>query len=179
MTDLFPNKDAIERWKQSNNGRVQYREQPTDIFQLPEELTGICTMFTALHHFKPKTVRRLMQKYAEKGRVLAAFEITERNFKTIFKIMLFNIISGFLVTPVVGKLTFKRAFWTYILPVAPFFYAWDGVISCLRTYTPDDLKKLSDGLDDGYSWNMGELTGSNEFGPFTITYLLGMPETAR
>lgn len=177
LTDLFPNRAAITRIESECNGKVVYRNEPTDIFKIPDELDGMRTIFTALHHFRPETVRELLKSVAAGRKAIGAFEAQRRDLKTMIKIMLFNIISSFLVTHRVGRMTFGRAIFTYLIPIAPLIYMWDGMVSCLRTYTPDDLRLLTEGIE-GYTWNIGELEGNNQLGPYKITYLIGVPTNA-
>lgn len=176
LTDRFPNRAAIERLKQVTGNRVTYRREPTDAFDVPAELSGVRTMFTALHHFGPDQVRRLLSDAVAKRQPFLACEAIERDLHTIVKVGLFNLLSGLLVTHRVGPVTLARAFCTWLLPVGPLAYTWDGIVSCLRVYTCDELRELSAGLDDAsYRWEVGQVAGRNDFGPFRVTYLRGQP----
>jgi hypothetical protein len=55
----------------------------------------------------------------------------------------------------------------------PNLAAFDGVVSCLRTYTPDELRELAKSVDGatGYDWTAGHAGG----GPIPMTYLVGTP----
>jgi hypothetical protein len=53
---------------------------------------------------------------------------------------------------------------------------WDGVVSCLRAYSPDELTALVQSLpDNDYVWDIGRLTVSR--GPLGVVYLIGRPPT--
>jgi hypothetical protein len=55
------------------------------------------------------------------------------------------------VTPAIRPFRWSRLFWTYLVPAVPAVVLFDGVVSCLRTYTPGELRALTRGLDaDGY-----------------------------
>jgi hypothetical protein len=179
LTDLYPNQGAISRTQQENDGLVRYRTEPTSAFDVPEELAGLRTIFTALHHFRPADVRRLLADAVAKRRPIAAFETLERNIPTLLKIGTFTFISGILATHRVGRLTPARAVWTYLCPLAPFFYSWDGMVSCLRTYTPDDLRDLTADLGGDYSWEIGQVDARHQFGPYKITYIIGLPQKSK
>ena len=48
---------------------------------------------------------------------------------------------------------------------------FDGMVSCLRTYTPDELRALAaESTPDGYAWEAGEVGD----GPIPVTYLVGV-----
>jgi hypothetical protein len=51
---------------------------------------------------------------------------------------------------------------------------FDGLVSCARTYSPSDLRDLTDGLGESdYAWDIGEQGGAAV--PVPITYLIGLP----
>jgi hypothetical protein len=179
LTDLFPNQDAIARAERESDGLVRYRAEPTSAFDVPTDLAGLRTIFTALHHFRPSDVRRLFADAVAKRRPIAAFESLERNVPTMLKIGTFTFLSGILSTHRVGRLTPARAIFTYVFPLAPFFYSWDGMVSCLRTYTPDDLRQITADLGGDYTWEVGQIDARHQFGPYKITYVIGLPQRAR
>jgi hypothetical protein len=51
LTDRFPNTEAMARIAARSNGVVRHRPQPVDATNVPRELTGVRTMFSAFHHF--------------------------------------------------------------------------------------------------------------------------------
>ena len=67
----------------------------------------------------------------------------------------------------------SRLLLTYLFPVIPTVAFIDGVVSCLRTYTPDELRELARSVDGatGYDWTAGHAGG----GPIPMTYLVGTP----
>ncbi|MBL8829031.1 MAG: hypothetical protein JNM18_18765, partial [Planctomycetaceae bacterium] len=155
LTDRFPNLAAVERIARDGHGVATYRPEPIDAFDVPRELSGVRTVFTALHHFRPEQVRGLLADAVAKQQPFAAFEAIDRDLHSIVKIGLFNLVSGVLVTHRVGPVTLARALCTWVLPVAPLAYAWDGIVSCLRVYTADELRAMSAGLGQGnYTWEV-------------------------
>ena len=56
----------------------------------------------------------------------------------------------------------------------PFVLFFDGLISCLRAYSPAELQEMTKGLATGdYRWEIGEKSGG--LLPLRITYLVGCP----
>lgn len=47
-----------------------------------------------------------------------------------------------LVTPIYFLHSPGHLFFTYLVPIIPFIWVYDGYISCLRTRTPDEIKAL-------------------------------------
>jgi hypothetical protein len=64
--------------------------------------------------------------------------------------------------------------------VVPAVIWWDGLVSCLRAYAPEELEEMVAGLGraaegaDGtrYRWCLGE----TRRGLLPVTYLIGYPE---
>ncbi len=54
------------------------------------------------------------------------------------------------MTPFVKPLTWRQIIFTYLIPIIPICYAWDGQASLPRIYTLKDLDHLLAGLG---SWN--------------------------
>jgi hypothetical protein len=64
--------------------------------------------------------------------------------------------------------------WTYLVPIIPLVLLFDGVVSCLRTYRPQELRELIEKLTAAeYQWESGEY--SRAIGEAPITYLIGYP----
>jgi len=80
----------------------------------------------------------------------------------------------FVFTPLIRPFRWSRLLWTYLVPIIPLVLLFDGVVSCLRTYRPQELceiiKKLS-GIE--YQWEVGEHSKGSRRSP--ITYLIGYP----
>jgi hypothetical protein len=61
-----------------------------------------------------------------------------------------------------------------VVPVLPFAILWDGVVSYLRAYTPDELLAMANEVEPhGYMWASGYQTAANV--PGRMTYLTGVP----
>lgn len=62
------------------------------------------------------------------------------------------------------------------MPAIPLVVPRDGLVSCRRTYTPDELRGRVAGLGgDGYAWEAGELRAR---GPTPVTYPIGRPRVS-
>ena len=50
------------------------------------------------------------------------------------------------MTPLVKPLTWRQIVFTYLIPIIPICYAWDGQASLPRMYTMDDVEVLLPGI---------------------------------
>lgn len=176
LTDLYPNVAAFKRLEAESRGRIGARYEPISATDVPAELSGIRTLFTALHHFAPEQARRVLADAVRKRAPIAVFEPLERTARMITLLGLVSFLRGFTHTPRVGRLTAARFLVTYVVPIAPAIFAWDGMVSALRTYTPDELHALamSVGSHD-YRWEAGRFDVMGPYGAMPTIYLIGRP----
>jgi hypothetical protein len=172
LTDLYPNLDAFARAERSYDFVHAVRE-PIDAMDVPKELDGLRTLFNAFHHFRPEQARRILRDAAEARQPIAVFEVVARHPLAILGI-LFAPIATLFAVPFLRPFRWGWIPFTYLLPVIPLFVLWDGLVSCLRCYTTDELRDMTKDLGGSeYVWETGsiDLPGA----PFDGTWLLGTP----
>jgi hypothetical protein len=174
LTDLYPDREDIDSIERASRGAVRFERTPVSAADVPADLGGVRTMFNAFHHFAPAEARRVLEDAVRKRAPFASFELLTRNPVVIAVAPLAIFLRALVVTPRIGHLTMARLLLTYLLPAAPFIAAWDGAVSCMRMYTPGELRELTRGLGGAYTWEAGEIALSSRTLP-PITYLVGMP----
>jgi hypothetical protein len=90
--------------------------------------------------------------------------------------MVFFALGVLLFTPFIRPFRWSRLFWTYVIPLVPLMVWWDATVSCLRTYTPDELREMVAhlGVDD-YTWDVGVVRVA--LPQASMTYLMGTPKS--
>jgi hypothetical protein len=171
LTDKYPNLRAFENVKAASGNRIDFYPASVDAMKVPEELQGLRTMFTSFHHFPPDRARAILQNAVDSGKGIGIFELPRRALSTILLTFGF-VLMLFMGTPWIRPFRWSRLLWTYLIPLVPFALLFDGVVSCLRTYRPEELREMVGRLSGGeYRWEMGEVLG----GGTPITYLIGSP----
>ncbi len=172
LTDKFPNRVAFEYAERRSNGRVGFIGRSVDATAVPPHLSGFRTLFGGLHHFRPHAARSILQDAVDQHRPIGVFEMTQRKLVYVVGAMLLPV-ALFLSTPFIRPFRWSRLFWTYVIPVVPAFITWDAFVSCLRTYSPKELRELVDGLHcEDYCWDIGVETDRL----IPIFYLIGYPK---
>jgi hypothetical protein len=172
LTDRYPNLEAFERANERTGGRLAYHSEPVDATALPPELAGFRTLFTAFHHFPAETARAILADAVRRGQGIGVFEATQRSAASIVATA-FSPLLVLAVTPFIRPFRLSRLLFTYLIPLIPLLVLFDGIVSCLRTYTPRELRAMVGSIDaPGYTWEIGEAKGR---APVPVTYLLGMP----
>jgi hypothetical protein len=170
LTDKYPNQRASQGIRAGN--AVNYHPNPVDATHIPSELAGFRTMFSTFHHFAPGEARAILKDAYEHGQGIAIFETARCDTRTLLVIFLVPLLA-LRLAPRISPFRWSRIFWTYCLPVIPFTLWLDGLLSCLRAYSLDDLRELIAGFNaENYRWEVSELRR----GMVTITYLVGCPE---
>lgn len=177
LTDRYPNLPAFEALRRRERDRFDYRAEPVDATAVPAELAGVRTLFAAFHHFRPGPARGILEDAARNRRAIGVFEPGDRSLMVIPMLLLCPLLV-LLGTPLIRPFRFGRLFWTYLVPIVPLLVLWDGIVSCLRIYTPQELERMVATIDaDGYAWEIGRFRVRGT--PLRNPYLLGYPTDSR
>jgi hypothetical protein len=131
-------------------------------------------MFTSFHHFPPEEARAILQNAVDAGQGIGVFEITRRAPSTI-ALMFPWALMLFVSAPLIRPFRWSRLFYTYVIPIIPLVLLFDGVVSCLRSYRPQELREIIAKLSGiEYQWEVGEQSKARGQAP--ITYLIGTPQ---
>jgi hypothetical protein len=172
LSDKFPNTRARERVG-NNCAGLHYHEEAVDATRVPSGLRGFRTLFTSFHHFPPEQARAILRDAVGNRRGIGVFEIPGLRPLTLL-LLPFVLIADILVVPFLRPRPFARHLWRWLVPIVPLVLLLDGIVSCLRAYSPGELRELTDGLTDGnYHWEIGCIKRS--FLRLPITYLVGYP----
>lgn len=174
LSDKYPNLAAFRELKERTDEAIDFHPTPVDVMDVPQELPGVRTMFSALHHFKPADVEAILRQTVDNGRPIAIFDSGDKHPGTILGILLIHPILFFLCTPFFRPFRWSRILFTYLIPLIPLYTVWDGVVSVFRLYAVRSLRKIIARADpDGqYRWECGRL--KHKLGA-RITYLTGIP----
>ena len=180
LTDAHPNAAAFARAAAESGGVVTGEPRPVAADAVPADLAGFRTLFSAFHHFPPPLAGRVLADARARGEGIAVFEATRRDARALLFMLLVPLLV-LVVTPRLRPFRSSRLLLTYVLPAIPLAVLVDGIVSCLRTYTPDELRALAAAVEDaaggpagggrGYAWTAGEVRA----GPIPMTYLIGRP----
>lgn len=174
LTDKYPNREAFEYIKEKSNGKIDYCDFSVDVFQVPKDLKGLRVLFSAIHHFRPAQVKEILQNAVNTKTAIAFFDGGEKGILPILGLLIIHPVAFLLCTPFFKPFKLSRIFFTYILPLIPLYTIWDGIVSVLRMYKPQELKKISETIEaPDYFWTAGKT--KNRFG-IKATYLIGYPK---
>lgn len=172
VTDKFPNIERMEQLKAG--GMVDARLTSVDATAVPRDLPGLRTLFNSFHHFRPGQAHQILQDAFNARQPIGIFEIPNRSVSSILFSFVATFIGVLAYTPSMRPRRLAWCAFTYLVPVIPFIVAWDGWVSHLRAYTPEELLRMTGDLTDLYRWEVRRIELRD--GRFTVTVLLGIPE---
>ena len=175
LTDRYPSAalplQAAELRATGGGNAVTAWAEPVDARSVPPRLRGFRTIFSSFHHFDPGEAQAILADAFARREGIAVFEAACRNAKTMTLLVGVPLLS-LRASASARPLRWDRLLFTWLIPVVPAVLLIDGLLSCLRSYSLDDLGELTAGLQaPGYEWQLGE----EQTGTVPIRYLIGIP----
>ena len=180
MTDLYPNDAVLRKFNENGDDSISYCQSSVDATQLTTSPAGLKTMVNSFHHMDPENARKILESAQKNSQPLLIYELGENKFPILVWGLMLPIgliilmIMVLFMTPFVKPLTWQQIVFTYLIPVIPVCYAWDGQASLPRIYSLDDLDILLSGLhSEKYSWTKGHAKKNNKKQGI---FLMGLPK---
>lgn len=173
VTDLYPNAERLKRLEAESGGRITAATEAVDATDVPDSLRGFRLLSNAFHHFAPEQARGILADAVAKKQGIATLEVVERSATGVLGV-LFGSVMGTLATPFLRPWRPSRLVLGWLIPLIPFNILFDGIVSCLRAYSVEELRELVEGIPgaDSYDWNIQLLPQ----GPMSTTVLVGVPK---
>jgi len=173
LTDKYPNCSAFEYISAKTNGRILFSDASVDAADVSKTLTGFRTIFSGFHHFEPQLAKAVIQNAVDAKSGIGIFDGGDKNILAILFILIIHPIVFIFFTPFFQPFRFSRLLFTYFIPIIPLCSIWDGIVSIIRLYTPDDLLAIASSVDnETYLWKAGKM--KSNYG-MHVTYLIGYP----
>jgi hypothetical protein len=174
LTDKYPNVAAMSRVAAMTPG-VRFEPESISATDVPARLSGFRTVFTAFHHFRPADARAILAAAVRDRQGIAIAEASSRSPAALAMQALVPF-AVWLLTPAIRPFRWSRLFWTYLVPVLPAAIMFDGAVSSLRVYTPDEMLTMGrEAGGEGYEWEAGVEYPAGS--PIPIPFLIGVPVT--
>lgn len=175
LTDKYPNHAALSQIADESGGQVSFSQAPVDATDVPADLKGFRTLFNSFHHFPPKLARGILADAVRKNVPIAVFEVVERTPWAIASIIVSPLAAPVLM-PTIRPFRADWWFFTYVLPLIPAMLLFDGLVSCLRVYSPAELRELIAGIEghERFDWATHQVWLAPM--PLRGTVLVGLPK---
>ena len=165
LTDLYPNTQTAAHL------RMAWLSKPVDATCVPPELPGTRTMFTAFHHFRLEAARAILGDAFRRRRSICIFEAGSGGLTGVATMLLvpLNVLA---MMPFARPFRWTNLLFTYLIPLLPLILFWDGVVSMLRMYSPEQMQELTQDLQaPDYDWAAGRIRARGI--PGGLPYIIG------
>lgn len=180
LTDLHPNKEFVAQFNNKNYKNIVYSNSSLDAANYTNKSNDLKTMMNSFHHMQPKMARNILKNAQENEQPILIYEMAENKMPFLIWLLLLPIsltilvLMTFFLLPFVKPLNWKDVLFTYIIPLVPLFYAWDGQASMPRMYSFKDVKEeLLPVATENYKWEIN--VAKKENGKSLGYYVLGLP----
>jgi len=155
LTDLYPDLANFQELSNKNN-HIHYTSEPIDATNC--DIQGFRTLFASFHHFDPPLATKILADAVHKNQGIAIFEVTKNNIWYLIRVAILTGALAFLAPLLTRPVSLQRFFWTYYIPVIPFFLVFDGIMSNLRTYSKEEMVGLIAAADPNqdFDWRIEE-----------------------
>lgn len=180
LTDLHPNPEFVKQVNNRGEDYLKYQEAPFDATNFKNAPEGLKTMVNSFHHLSPDKAKTVLESAQENKQPILIYEMAKNNIPTLVWWLTLPlgltilIIMSLVMTFFVRPLKWQQLLFTFLIPVIPIFYAWDGQASNMRMYAFKDVERLlEDFRNESYSWEIAD--AKNEKGQTKGYYILGLP----
>lgn len=184
LTDLHPNPTFLGKINDQKRVDLRYSPESTNATKMGEMPEGLKTMIASFHHLSPENAKNVLRSAQNNRQPLLIYEVAKNNIPFPLWLLFLPlslcilVVMSMLMTPFVRPLTFGQLFFTYLIPIIPLIYAWDGQASLMRTYTFEDLEILIGAeRSEAYEWKIAD--GFKKNGKKSGYFVLGVPLSAK
>lgn len=183
LSDLHPNPKIVEAINNRKHPHLKYHENSINAVDMANSPKGLKTMIASFHHMNPTVAKKILQSAEANNQPILIYEVAKNNVPLLVWCLFLPlsltilILMSMVMTLWVRPLTLNQVLFTYIIPIIPIVYAWDGQASLMRTYTFDDLRQLlGETNNSNYTWTIENATKAN--GKKLGYYISGVPTNA-
>ena len=175
LSDLYPCELTYQHLNDKTQGGISGIKTSVDAANVPSDMKNFRTIFSGFHHFEKQKATEVLNNAVKAGAGIAIFDGGNKSLLMILLLIIFHPVLLLLCTPFFRPLRLSRYIFTYLILIIPFCTIWDGIISIIRLYSPDELLQIAQTTgSEKYAWTSGKVR--NRFG-MNIAYLVGYPST--
>ncbi|WP_309896268.1 hypothetical protein [Archangium sp.] len=178
LSDKFPALDSLREREREAEGRLSIEPGSVDVLDVPERMKGLRLIVNAVHHFEPPMVRAILADAVAKRQPIVFLEPVQRDLLSILRFSVAApLLSLYFSVGGIRPVSLRRTVLGAIAPVGSLCFFFDGIVSHLRAYQPEEWEALIREVDghEGYTWETRLLPG---FMGSRLTFLSGIPREA-
>lgn len=140
LSDLHPSpKHYHELQAELGAEQIGYRAESVSAMDVGPAAPRLRSMCSTLHHFDPTQAAALIRDAVNHAEGLFIVEPLQRNLRHFLMVLLSGPLPYLLAPFFARRWSWRKFIFTTIIPLAPLMVAFDGCVSVLRTYKPEEL----------------------------------------
>lgn len=149
--DLIPDASVYRELQHDHPEQVRPVFESVDFTQPhPWPPASIAVLVGTFHHIHPRDRRQTLMALSQSVEHVMIFEPLRNTWLSMLLTLLAQV--PVLLLPVAyahrpGR--FRRLLWCWLVPVVPVVFLWDGLVSCIRQWSPDRWKRELAGINGG------------------------------
>lgn len=124
-------------------GAISFLDTSIDAADVPLTLKGFRTNFSGFH-FDNSFAKSVLKNAVDARSGIGDFDSGNKNIFAILAILVVHQVVFFFFTPFFRPFRFSRLFFTYIIPIIPFCIVWDGIVSIIHLYKPNEFLQIAE-----------------------------------
>lgn len=140
LTDKFPTEPVLP---ESAPHQFIVERTSYDVLSASFSKDTIYTMFNAFHHFNDQEQVYIWEQFKKARAPFLMVEILQPNLFEIVKIAVTTTIGQLITAPFIAPFSWRRMFFTYILPINLLTVTLDGLISVTKSKTAAGYQQLA------------------------------------
>ncbi|PTB69122.1 hypothetical protein BBK36DRAFT_2494 [Trichoderma citrinoviride] len=163
LTDLHPNVAAWKSLVKGEGPRLMFERESVDASNAPRHVVErkdgkrVMRLFNlSFHHFDDALARDILKDTVNTSHGFAIFELQHRNLADAVTVLMLGVAAIALAPLLAWKWKSPATLvFSWVIPVLPFVMVFDGLVSCLRTRTAEEIEALLRGCGaDTSLWEM-------------------------
>lgn len=159
LTDLYPHVDAWQAAR-AQHPAIDFVADPVDATAIPTAIAHgrARTVINAFHHFPPPLATAILEDAVASSRGIFVSEAFDRNpleFLSFAPAALPALLAAPLLT---RKNRAAKALLAWMTPLALLAGTWDGLVSTMRIYREEDIRKMVAPFGGHWRWEFGTYT---------------------
>jgi len=157
LTDLFPRVDAWEAARALHPTIIDFVAAPVDATAIPDELSQgrVRTVINAFHHFTPALAEAILRDAVAHSRGIFVSEAFDRNPLQLLSFAPAGLAALAANPLLASKDRAAKAAFTWLSPIALAAGVWDGLVSTMRIYREDDIRRMVAPFGADWRWEFG------------------------
>ncbi len=160
LTDLYPRLEAWSAARARYPNTLDFVAEPVDATRIPAPLARgrARTVINAFHHFPPPLAAAILEDAVRSSAGIFVSESFGRN-PLAFLSFLPAGLAALAATPLLTHRNRPaKALLTWVTPVALLAATWDGLVSTMRIYREEDIRRMVAPFGAHWRWAFGTYT---------------------